>query len=1348
VATIGIRGTSGSISIAGPDGSDLKVVLIPDADGTVGEIQVTTAEGESFSLNVPLGAFKLAAGQAQTFIMTEREFTQEFARALDALDAGQDLRERLREVAPQEPGPDGTGDADRPDGREDDSRTGEDPSGDAHDGETGGDASPDGGRPDAAPAPGQTGDSGLLKDDERDHAVDLKREGDGAGTGPIQVVLRDDDPLVYGAPLQGGGAPAEAPAGSQDTGVSHQTGTTPTTTTTTQQNDPPTPGPTGGSETSTSVTVSGRVVDPYVSGARVWLDYDHDGQWDADEPWTTTDAQGRFSLTGSGGRLMSSGGTDTASNTAVGTFSAPAGARMITPVTTLMQAMIVSGQASSTAAAQAKVGQALGLDLGGMDVTTLDPVAALTAGTGGSAAAKLLTAGVLVQNVIAMVSGALAGAGVADSAAAEAAAFAALAASAQGQTGTGFLKTGATLEAMITRAAAESSLAGSVDAAKIQLAAGSVARAIGNLTATLEEAAAGVTDPTQLLNDIAKVARVAQTEGRAAIQSFVQEDRAALGEDIAASFEGDALAERLEAAEAGLGIEVPAIEGTEGGDVLAGTDLNETLLGRGGADILDGGGGADTLLGGEGDDVLDGGPGRDLLDGGAGRDTADYGRATVGVVVDLVAGTASGGLGSDILTGIENVTGGAGADSLFGDGGVNVLVGGAGNDLLDGRGEADRLYGGAGDDTYVVDTAGDVIVEDAGGGTDWVVTGLASYSLAGSNLEHLRFTGDGAHFGTGSTAANTLIGGGGADTLDGGGGADVLIGGAGNDTYVVDTAGDVIVEDAGGGTDWVVTGLGSYSLAGSNLEHLRFTGDGVHFGTGSTAANTLIGGGGVDTLDGGGGVDTLIGGAGNDLLRTDGDDVIVGGEGTDTVETRGVIDWTGVTTVTGIEALSVASGSLTLDAAAVLAMADGQPLSVHLAEGTSLAGSDGGGWTLTSVDEQTGVQTWESGDATLLVDGAGDGSGLATPVVEVDETAAGLAQASSLYWAGVTVDSATASFVGRVAEDGSALSASVFQGVDMGTVDGTAFTMPEGVLLTSGDGLPGSTNTSGNHGALASGAGDADLDTLTSQSTTDASSLTFSVSAEAGVNGLLFRWMFGSEEYSNQSVQDIAGVFVDGVNYLTMTSGTAVHFHNGVNESLFTDNESNGPLATEFDGVVAPRMQAARFDAEAALHDVKVAVSDTSDSSFDSGLFFSSVAVTRSTGTAGDDWILGNAGGDTLIGGDGADAFFYTSESEFGDLLTDFTSGLDSLWFDRAGLTRGDALAGGALTEDQFVVVGSDPTGTSVGVGLVPTFVYMAGEGGGTLFYDADGAGDAYTCVPVADLQAGATLTADDIRFA
>jgi Ca2+-binding RTX toxin-like protein len=181
------------------------------------------------------------------------------------------------------------------------------------------------------------------------------------------------------------------------------------------------------------------------------------------------------------------------------------------------------------------------------------------------------------------------------------------------------------------------------------------------------------------------------------------------------------------------------------------------------------------------------------------------------------------------------------------------------------------LSGGAGNDVYIIQNAGDVVVEQPSEGTDTVETSV-SYGLP-DNVEYLTLTGSGNLGGTGNALDNVLRGNSGINTLTGG---------AGNDVYIIQNAGDVVVENPGEGTDTVESSV-NYTLP-ENVEYLTLTGSGNLSGTGNALDNVLRGNSGDNTVDARAGDDVLEGKAGNDTYlyaRGDGQDQITDDAGSD-----------------------------------------------------------------------------------------------------------------------------------------------------------------------------------------------------------------------------------------------------------------------------------------------------------------------------------------------------------------------------------------------------------------------------------------------------------------------------------
>lgn len=152
------------------------------------------------------------------------------------------------------------------------------------------------------------------------------------------------------------------------------------------------------SSSSEEATTTGTAIDGYLSGANACIDANNDGVAN-DEVCTLTDQYGEYKLPAAlvaANPVAITGGTDVLTGEAyVGSMSAPAGATVVTPLTTLVNAIVKTGK--TPAEAQKSVNVALGLDEN-TDLVNLDPIRA-SVGTDATAA-KAAQAVIAVQTKV------------------------------------------------------------------------------------------------------------------------------------------------------------------------------------------------------------------------------------------------------------------------------------------------------------------------------------------------------------------------------------------------------------------------------------------------------------------------------------------------------------------------------------------------------------------------------------------------------------------------------------------------------------------------------------------------------------------------------------------------------------------------------------------------------------------------------------------------------------------------------------------------------------------------------------------------------------------------------------
>ena len=234
-----------------------------------------------------------------------------------------------------------------------------------------------------------------------------------------------------------------------------------------------------------------------------------------------------------------------------------------------------------------------------------------------------------------------------------------------------------------------------------------------------------------------------------------------------------------------------------------------------------------------------------------------------------------------------------------------------------------------------------------------------------------------------------------------------------------------------------------------------------------------------------------------------------------------------------------------------------------------------------------------------------------TPTADAPALAAASLAASS----GLTITAGSPAISGADDQQGT------YAGFSLGSpVDGTR-TLPDGVVLTTGTADFSTTeNTTNQFNPVFPGGPDyaplVDLADANGLDTAhrDTNTLTFGFTVDSATAvGVTAKFVFATDEFPTQSVTDILGIFVNGQNVARFPNGDLVSNQGGDPNNFFGSEfpiEWNG--LTDAFTIEAPVV--------AGENTFAIAIADTSDSIYDSAVFFGGLAAI-------DDFTGGGGGG-------------------------------------------------------------------------------------------------------------------------
>jgi hypothetical protein len=240
---------------------------------------------------------------------------------------------------------------------------------------------------------------------------------------------------------------------------------------------------------------------------------------------------------------------------------------------------------------------------------------------------------------------------------------------------------------------------------------------------------------------------------------------------------------------------------------------------------------------------------------------------------------------------------------------------------------------------------------------------------------------------------------------------------------------------------------------------------------------------------------------------------------------------------------------------------------------------------------------------------------LSISTITSGDAAAQLIPALIAPGSGINVEAGSEAFQGSL----SAAQSGTYTGFSLAPASGSGptLTLPNGIVMTSGTANLPLSNTLNQFNPVFPGSGsNAALSTLAGTNTNDANSLSFNFTVDTG-NSVQAQFVFGTDEFPTQSVTDIFGFFVDGVNYAVFPGGELISNTPGNPTNFISNPVGAGEYGIEYNGLTQVFTVTGLLDPNLTVHTIEIAVADTSDTIFDSGVFIAGLTTATSTGGGG-----------------------------------------------------------------------------------------------------------------------------------